>query len=114
MSEALLRITTAASWVEAQAAGEVSPPSFATERFVHCSRTHQVLTAAATHFAGQHDLVLLRLDPSRLGAPVVEEAAATGELYPHVYRLLPTVAVTEVLPLAVDDEGAFRLPPELV
>jgi uncharacterized protein (DUF952 family) len=92
----LLHIATPAEWEAARAAGEVAPPSLATEGFVHCSTRDQLPTTLARHFAGAGDLVLLVLDPDALGAEVRWEESHPGEHYPHVYGPIPAAAVLAI------------------
>ncbi len=42
-------------------------------------------------------MVVLTLDPERLDAEVIEEAAEDGTLFPHVYGPLTIGAVVEVV-----------------
>ena len=39
---------------------------------------------------------MLELDPDRLGSPLIVEAVASGEEFPHLYGPLPVAAVTAV------------------
>ena len=87
------------------------PSTFAAEGFIHCSRAHQLSQVLDTHFAGQSDLVLLEIDPSRLNCPVVDENLTGGsELYPHIYGPLPMESVTSIRDLTCDVDGRFSLP----
>jgi len=92
----MVHIATPAEWVAAQAAGQVAPPSLATEGFVHCSTRAQLPGTLARHFAGAGDLVVLVLDPGALGAELRWEGIPGGEAFPHVYGPIPTAAVTAV------------------
>ena len=95
----LVHIATADEWAAAQDAGEVRPPSLATEGFVHCSWDHQVAATVERHMPGRTDLLLLHLDPAELGAPLVEEDSyRSGSAYPHVYGPVPVAAVVAVVP----------------
>ena len=51
-------------------------------------------------------IVLLEIDPARLGSPVVPEPVPGGELFPHVYGPIPIDAVVSATPWRRDD-GAF-------
>src|SRR5690606_10303448 len=66
-------------------------------------------------FAGRTDLVLLRLDPTRLGAPVKWEPGAPSDdpdmRFPHLYAPLPVAAVIAVEEYRAGPGGRFpRLP----
>jgi uncharacterized protein (DUF952 family) len=56
--------------------------------YVHMSTAAQVTETAARHFAGESDLVLLALDPDRLGEALRWEPSRGGALFPHLYRPL--------------------------
>jgi len=63
-------------------------------------------------FAGRVDLVLLYLDPDRLGAPVRWEPGAPDDpaamLFPHLYGPLPADAVVDVRPYVPGTDGRFE------
>ena len=70
--------------------------------YVHLSTAAQVRATAARHFAGRAGLVLLAVDPARLGEALRWETSRGGDLFPHLYAPLPARAVvaTHELPLA--------------
>ncbi|MDB4960582.1 MAG: hypothetical protein JWP01_581 [Myxococcales bacterium] len=109
---ALFHITTCAAWESAQAHGEYSAPSLATEGFIHLSEDRQWLVTANRFYCGVRDLVLLEIDADRLSAEVRREPA-DGDHYPHLYGALNLDAVTGVFALPLDDDGAITLPPDL-
>jgi uncharacterized protein (DUF952 family) len=93
----LFHIATLAEWDAAGA--DYAPAAFAREGFVHCSYGSQVAATLARHYAGRDDLVLLEIDPARLGAPVVVEPSPTsGERFPHIYGRIDRGAVVAVHP----------------
>jgi uncharacterized protein (DUF952 family) len=47
-----------------------------------------VAETAARHFATESDLVLVALDPDRLGPALRWEPSRGGALFPHLYRRL--------------------------
>lgn len=75
-----------------------SPPSLASEGFVHCSYRAAVAETVKLYFASipVDDLVVLRIDP-RLVAARVEEAATPRGPMPHVHGPIPAAAVVEIL-----------------
>ena len=86
-------------WAAAQSAGEYSMSTrgvtLADEGFIHCSFDHQILGVANRFYSDVDELVLLRLDPSRLGSEVVVEPPFAGsvEHFPHLYGPIPLDAV---------------------
>jgi uncharacterized protein (DUF952 family) len=114
-STPLLHVLSASAWSEAQQQPEYRPPSLRDEGFVHCSLVDQIVGVANRFYRGQDDLVLLVLDPDRLGAEVVfEDLYGHGGEFPHLYGPLNVDAVTEVIPFPCNDDGSFSLPPALV
>jgi uncharacterized protein (DUF952 family) len=107
----LLHLCTTEEWALAQDAGERRPPSLDCDGFVHLSAPEQVHLPANRLFAGRTDLVLLRLDPGLLGAPVRWEPGVPSDpasmRFPHLYGPLPVTAVTSVTPYLPDGDGGF-------
>jgi uncharacterized protein (DUF952 family) len=93
------------------------PASLDTEGFVHCSDPGTVHLPANRLFAGRTDLVLLRIDPTRLTVPMRWEEGdppdPAGIWFPHVYGEINPEAVVSVHEFPPGPDGAFRLPTEL-
>lgn len=87
------------------------PATYAADGFVHLSTPAQVHLPANRLFAGRTDLVLLRLDPDALGAPVKWEPGVPADpasmLFPHLYGPLPVTAVTAVEKYLPEADGTF-------
>jgi uncharacterized protein (DUF952 family) len=99
----LYHLALAADWDEAQLAGEyrVSSRGASLDEvgFIHASFAEQLPATAARYYADvEEGLLVLVLDPDRLGSEVVIEPAASGERFPHIYGPIPVDAVTEVRP----------------
>jgi uncharacterized protein (DUF952 family) len=102
----LLHLTERALWDEALADGtyEISTRgrTLGDVGFIHCSLPHQLPAVAAMLYGdppGRDDLVVLVIDPRRLGVPVRFEPPVPGaEEFPHVYGAVPVDAVVEVRP----------------
>lgn len=104
----ILHIAAAAAWDEAVLRGIYTADSLAAEGFIHCSDARQVVAVANRLFRGRTDLVLLRIDVSKLDAPVRYENLEGGtELFPHIYGPLPTAAVAHAAPFPPAEDGAF-------
>ncbi len=107
----LVHICTLDEWSSARQAGEHRPDSLDSQGFVHLSTPEQVHLPANRIFAGQSDLVLLRLDPGRLGSEVRWEPGVPTDpesmLFPHLYGPLPAAAVTAVVEYLPDPDGRF-------
>ncbi len=92
-------------WQEAESKGAFTgAPVDVADGFIHLSTTAQVRGTAAHHFAGQDGLLLVGVDPARLGAALRYEPSRGGALFPHLYAPLSLDAVVSVtaLPLGAD------------
>ncbi|GGS18362.1 MULTISPECIES: DUF952 domain-containing protein [Actinokineospora] len=109
----ILHILPRAEWP----APEVRPASLATEGFVHCSDPGTVHMPANRLFAGRTDLVLLEIDPTRVGAAVRWEPGSPpvpgGPWFPHVYGPIPAAAVVAAHDFPPNPDGTFTLPAAL-
>ena len=82
------------------------------------------------HFSGVPDLVLLAVDTDVLeklhapanegqqagqseGSPLRWEPSRGGDLFPHLYALLPSTAVQSAAPAPLADDGTPIIPPDL-
>ena len=115
----ILHITSRAEWVDAQTHGEYIAPSLSTEGFIHCSTEKQVLHVANAFYRGRNDLVLLKLDESKLKPDLKWEPPAgppalgisESDLFPHIFGPINLTAVVSVLDFVPDSAGTFILPP---
>jgi len=112
MRTVLLHLITTAGWRSALAVGAIEPlPEVG---FVHLSNAEQVALPANRLFAGRADLLLLVLDPERLGVEVKWEPGVHGDpeamRFPHAYGPVPVSAVLAVEPYRPDAEGRFGAP----
>ena len=91
-------------WAQSVAAGRHTAGGMP-DGFIHFSTREQVLASAATHFSGRTDLMLVAVDPDRLGAALKWEASRGGALFPHLYGPLDPAVVAWVAPLPVGPDG---------
>ncbi|MFY9695946.1 MAG: DUF952 domain-containing protein [Xanthobacteraceae bacterium] len=80
--------------------------------FIHFSTAAQLAETAAKHFAGQRDLMLIAIDGNALGTALKWERSRGGDLFPHLYAVLPVNAVLRAQPLP-DELDGWRALPEL-
>jgi uncharacterized protein (DUF952 family) len=112
----ILHILRRADWKAALARGVYAPASLATEGFIHCSTTHQIVHTANRYYRGQPGLILLCIDESRLETgptyeppkPALDRTLAS--LFPHLYGPLNLDAVVRVIDFPSDADGTFRMP----
>ena len=97
-------------WEASSAVGEVRPESLAEEGFIHCSSDEdQALAVAGRLYSGREGMLLLEVETDLLNAPVKREPSRSGQIYPHIYGVLNTNAVTLVRPMEADACGGFRM-----
>lgn len=107
----IYHITAQSAWQAAQAAGQYTADSLASQGFIHCSTAAQVLATANRFYAGQAGLVLLRIAEEKLSAAVRYENLEGGEaLFPHIYGALNLEAVTGTAAFVPGADGRFTLP----
>jgi uncharacterized protein (DUF952 family) len=98
-------------WEQARTSGSyrrsTRGQSLAEAGFVHCSRPEQLPGVAAALYADADagELVLLRIDPTRIPAEIRVEDG-----FPHVYGPIPVSAVTAADPVTRDPAGRLLLP----
>jgi uncharacterized protein (DUF952 family) len=110
--ELLVHLCSADEWDQAQSGAELRPESLDQVGFIHLSAQHQVHLPANRLFAGRVDLVLLYVDPDRLGYPVRWEPGVACDpaamLFPHLYGPLRPAAVVDVRPYVPGSDGRFE------
>ena len=111
--EFLVHLCGSGEWDSAKRAGELCPQSLTEVGFIHLSTPQQVHLPANRLFPGRTDVLLLHLDPDRLGSPVLWEPGVVGDpesmVFPHLYGPLPLDAVTGVVRYSADAAG--EIPP---
>jgi uncharacterized protein (DUF952 family) len=76
-------------WDAFRASGETAgAPVDLSDGYIHLSTAEQVTRTAERHFGDESDLVLVALDPARLGQDLRWEPSRGGVLFPHLYRPL--------------------------
>ena len=97
----IYKICARAEWSAALAAGSYTGSADdARDGFIHFSTAAQLEATAAKYFAGRADLVLLEVDATQLRSPLRFEPSRGGELFPHLYGVLPLHAVLSSKPFA--------------
>jgi glutathione S-transferase len=109
----LFHIARRADWERAQREGAYRVSTLGKQLdevgFIHLSFAHQVKAVADALYRGMPDLVLLELDPDRLGVPVVvEEVEGAGERFPHLYGEFDPRAVIAAGAYEPRNDGTFE------
>jgi uncharacterized protein (DUF952 family) len=90
-------------WLDAEARGAFAGSAVdLADGYIHLSTAGQFAETLRRHFASACDLVCLTVDLGMLGAAVRWEHSRGGDLFPHIYAVLPVVAVRAVRPLPDD------------
>ena len=85
-------------------------PADVSDGYIHLSCGSQLAATLEKYFSGVSGLMLAAVDLSRLGGAVRWEPSRGGQLFPHVYGVLPVDAVVSVVPLERTPDGAVKLP----
>ncbi len=111
MTTLIYKIAPRALWREAEAKGAFAgAPVDLADGYIHFSTAAQVRETAAKHFAGQDDLLLIAVEPERLGDALKWEVSRGGALFPHLYAPLDPAAARRVEPLPLGEDGNHVFP----
>ena len=108
----IYHIATAPDWALAQRDGQYTTSTrdrtLAEEGFIHASTAGQVAPVANAYYRGVPDLVVLVIDPGRVGPEIRYELVPGSDApYPHIYGPLNTDAVVGTRPLDPGPDGEF-------
>lgn len=112
MSGMIYHMCPAEAWEEAVGSGEYT--GTADDRrdgFLHFSTAGQIAESARRHRAGQAGLVLVAVEPGRLGNRLRWEESRGGALFPHLYGPLYPAEAASVSPLPLGPDGNHVFPP---
>src|SRR5271170_4602519 len=105
----IYHLCSQSEWAQSAAAGQHTAGEMP-DGFIHFSTHAQVLESAARHFAGRADLMLVAVDPERLGPGLKWEPSRGGTLFPHLYGPLDPASVLWAKPMALGADGLHVLP----
>ena len=91
--EMIYHVTTRHDWEINKEKLSFAPADFFREGFIHCCTPLQLDGVLDRYFKGKTGLVLLKIDESKLTAPLKFESSTNDELFPHLYGELNTSAV---------------------
>jgi len=108
MTDSLIyKIVDADTWAAARTAGRFDGAGIdLADGYIHFSARDQVAETARLHFAGREDVLLVAVDPARLGDALKWEESRGGALFPHLYAPLTMDAVAWVRPMPLGPDGA--------
>ena len=98
------------AWAAAERAGRFEGAEIdLADGYIHLSTAAQAPETARVHFAGEADLVLLRIDAGALGEALKWEPSRGGQLFPHLYGALDCALVEAVTPIPLDPNSVPQL-----
>ena len=96
-------------WQQAKKTGHFTgAPVDIEDGFIHFSTADQMKETAEKHFHGQTDLQLIQIDVTDLN--IVWEVSRGGQLFPHLYDVLPLSAVVRAWDLPLDQNNKHLFP----
>jgi uncharacterized protein (DUF952 family) len=108
----IFHMCPAEAWAAALAAGRyIGTEDDRRDGFLHFSTAGQIAESARRHRAGQAGLVLVAVDPARLGDRLRWEPSRGGALFPHLYGPLYPAEAASVEPLPLGPDGDHIFPP---
>ena len=102
----IFHLTSELEWKKAQAVGEYTAESLASEGFIHLSSYGQILQVANLFYKSVDKPVLLALDNMNLDSSLKWEGE-NGLEFPHLYRPIKTSEVVDVVDLTKNETGEF-------
>lgn len=103
----IYKLLTRAEWTAAEAAGVFTgSPVDVADGFIHFSTAAQAPETGRKYFSGLADLVAVAFEAEALGEGLKWEPSRGGDLFPHLYGLLPTASAVEVREVTLDADGA--------
>ena len=78
--------------------------------YIHLSTAAQLTETVDKHFAGQEELHVAAVDLDAVADAVKWEPSRGGQLFPHLYAVLPLDAVIAYGALERDEAGQVKLP----
>ena len=84
--------------------------SLQSEGFIHASTEYQLEATANRYFHGEPMLLLVKIEASKLSAPLKYEiATSVNEYFPHIYGPLNKDAIVEITELYAHEDGRFTI-----
>lgn len=92
----IYHLALSAEWESQRLSSEYVPSGYEKEGFIHTCHESQLEGVYRRYYAGRRDLMLLKIDDTKLNAKLIEEPSTGGELYPHIYGPINKDAIVEV------------------
>ena len=102
----IYHLAVRSEWYDHADSVSYAPARFEGAGFIHCSEKHQLQVVANRVFRGRDDLLLLRLDPTRLEAKTTYESGGSMK-FPHIYGKIDKASVIDLAPIHCNNDGSF-------
>lgn len=93
MLEIIYHVTTPEYYKEFENEDHFYPLGYKYEGFIHCSYDHQLPYVMSKYYKNEEDIILLKLDTSKIEAELKVEMATVGERFPHIYGVINKSAI---------------------
>ena len=111
MAQMIYHMCRAEEWAAAETAKVYHGSSQdLADGFIHFSTGGQIAESARRHRSNQAGLVLIAVDPARLGPRLHWEPSRGGDLFPHLYGPLYPHESASVRPLPMGPDGSHVFP----
>jgi len=111
MDRFIYKITSKNQWTSTEASGCFEGAGIdRSDGFIHFSSAAQLIETVSKHFVGKRELLIICVDADKLGEHLRWEPSRGGDLFPHLYGVLPLSAVVETLELPWDETGGHVFP----
>ena len=105
----IYHIATKKDWLFAIEVGGYTCDSLEKDGFIHCCFESQIDFVLSEFFNDRDELVLLKMDPEKIAAKIIEENSEGGEeLFPHVYEVINFEAILDAQMLRRKDRKNDR------
>ena len=114
MPNIVYKIVPTSLWQDARKKGVFEgAPVDLKDGFIHFSTDKQARETARLHFSGLEGLLLVAVDGDALGEALKFEQSRGGQLFPHLFAMLPLEAVLWERPLPLGPDGVHVFPEEM-
>lgn len=114
MHDRIFHLALAEDWAAAFADGEYRVSTIGASidevGFMHASYVDQLRGVADAFYQGREGVVLLVIDPAKVGAELRDDLDPdSGQYFPHLYGALPVAAVVAATPVGLLPDGRLDL-----
>ena len=114
LPEFVYKIASMEEWDAALESGTYDgAPIDLADGYIHFSTLDTLRETAAKHFAGQSDLMLIKVATEPMARHYKMEVSRGGALFPHLYAKLPVSCAVEWQELPLGADGVHQFPDEI-